>query len=80
VKEKPINPRLTEKQCWEMVNRIQRASTFAGWLERCRIAEKWLRANENLSNEAYDSLMRTVSAFSREAYSEIQRPGSVFAR
>lgn len=65
---KPINAYLTEKQCWEMVNRIQNGRTPDEIRERCRIADAWLTANKVISMDAYDSMMMTVALLHRESY------------
>lgn len=63
-----INTNLSLSGCWKMVNAIQNGKTKEAILERCRIAENWLRANEIITNEEYNDLMLAVSALYREAY------------
>lgn len=65
---KPINVNLSVSGCWKMVNRIQLGRTRAEILERCKIAEKWLRENKVLTNEQWNDLMRAVTQLYREAY------------
>ena len=57
----PINPKLSLKGCWTMVNRV-------GNFEKLNIAYNWLRANEVITNEEYNDLMMTLSYISRELY------------
>ncbi len=66
--ETRINTRLSLKRCWDMVNRIQLATTPSAVRERCRIAEQWLKKNEVISNEEYNELMRAVSWESVDSY------------
>lgn len=56
-----INPKLSLKGCWEMVNRVNA-------LEKLHIAEQWLKANEVITNEEYNDLMMALSYISRELY------------
>lgn len=65
---KEINKKLSLKGCWNMVNRIQLANTPEQIRERCRIAEEWLTANEVISNEEYNELMKSVTYLNRESY------------
>ena len=62
-KEVPINPNLSAKRCWDMVNRIET-------VKQSQIAEAWLNANVVISVEEYDDLMRALSYLRREAYRE----------
>lgn len=64
----PINPRLSVKGCWKMVNAIQNASTPKEVRERCDIAEEWLVANTVITSEEYNDLMMTVTYLFRESY------------
>lgn len=64
---KAINPRLTLRQCWAMVNRIQSDSPQTQ-LERFKIAEQWLRANTVITNDEFDSLMSAATYLCREAF------------
>ena len=63
-----INTMLSEKRCWDMVNRIQLAKTPAEIRERCKIAEEWLTKNEVIDNDQYDDMMRAVAYMCRESY------------
>lgn len=63
-----INTKMSLDKCREMVNRIQLGNTPEEIRKRCNVAEKWLKANEVISNEEYDDLMRTVSYLYRESY------------
>lgn len=63
---KTINTTLSLDGCWTMVNRIQLGRTSQEIRERCRIAEKWLRANKVISNDDFDKLMMTVALIHRE--------------
>ena len=73
----PVNPRLSLSRCWDMVNRIQ-GDTPDETIERFHIAEKWLRANEVVSNDEFDDLMMAATFLLREAYQEKQFPGSCY--
>lgn len=64
----PINPRLSVKGCWKMVNAIQNASTPKEVRERCDIAEEWLVANTVITSEEYNDLMMTLTYLFRESY------------
>lgn len=64
---KNINTKLSVNGCWEMVNGIQSGRTPDEIRERCYIAEQWLKANEVITNEEYDDLMRTVAYLYRES-------------
>lgn len=57
----PINPKLSLKGCWAMVNRVDN-------FEKLNVAYNWLRANEVITNEEYNDLMMTLSYISRELY------------
>ncbi len=57
----PINPRLSLQRCWDMVNRVETVRQGA-------VAEAWLTANEVITNEEYDELMRALTYLIREAY------------
>ena len=63
-----INTRLSLNGCWAMVNRIQTATTPESIRERCKVAEEWLTANEIISTEDYNELMRAVSYLHMESY------------
>lgn len=63
-----INKNLPLNRCWDMVNRIQCASTPKEIRERCVIAEEWLTANEVITIDEYDSLMMAVAYIHRESY------------
>lgn len=63
-----INRNLSLKGCWTMVNKIQLAATPEGIRERCRVAQEWLDANQVISIEEYDELMRALSYQFRESY------------
>lgn len=63
-----INKRLSVRGCWRMVNAIQNGKDAKEVRERCDIAEEWLKANEVISNEEYDGLMRTVTYLYGESY------------
>ena len=63
-----LNRKLSLTGCWKMVNNIQLAETPEGIRERCRIAEKWLTANQVISTEEYDELMTAVAYWHRESY------------
>ena len=58
-----INTKLSLKRCWDMVNRIET-------VEQSQIAEEWLNANEIITVDEYDDLMRALTAQRREAYRE----------
>lgn len=62
-----INTRLTAKQCWEMVNRIQEGRTPEEIRRRCDIAEAWINANETVSVDEWDELMDAVANLYRWA-------------
>ena len=61
IKNLPINPNLSLKRCWDMVNRIET-------VEQSQIAEAWLNANKVIDNEEYNDLMMALSYLRREAY------------
>lgn len=67
IKNIPINPRLSLKRCWDMVNNIQ-TNDAEETRRRCRVAEEWLTANEVISIDEYDALMMTVAYLHRESY------------
>lgn len=54
-----INTKLPLSKCWQMVNRISSKA-------QVEIAKEWLMANEVISNDEYDELMRAVSYIYRE--------------
>ena len=68
-----INTKLSEKRCWDMVNRIQLAKSPAEIRERCLIAEEWLKKNEVIDVYQYDDLMRTVAYWHRESFHQEAR-------
>ena len=51
-----------------MVNAIQNGKTPEDIRERCKIAEQWLVANENIDTETYNDMMMAVSHIHRESY------------
>ena len=61
VKNIPINPNLSAKRCWVMVNR---ADTH----EKIRIAEEWLTANKVITMDEYGDMMDALAFISRELY------------
>lgn len=63
-----VNTKLSVTGCWKMVNAIQNAATPKEIRERCRIAEEWLKANENITNDQFNDLMLAVSYLYRESY------------
>ena len=63
-----INTKLSVKQCWDMVNRIQMGRTPDEIRRRCRVAEEWLTANEVITTDEYNELMMAVSYIHRESY------------
>lgn len=67
IKNIPINPRLSLKRCWDMVNSIKTDDPNET-RRRCQIAEEWLTANEVISIDEYDALMMTVAYLHRESY------------
>lgn len=65
---KPINRQLSLKGCWKMVNAIQNGDSPEEIRGRCAIAQKWLNANDVISNDEYDELMMAVTLQHRESY------------
>ena len=65
IRKIPVNPDLSLKRCWEMINRVETVRQGA-------IAEEWLEANRVISAGEHGELMialtwRIRDAFRREA-------------
>lgn len=63
-----VNVNLSVKGCWRMVNAVSGGKSKEEILERCKIAEEWLRENVVISNLEYNDLMMALSYQRREAY------------
>ena len=63
-----VNKNLSVRGCWRMVNAIQNGKTPLEIRQRCNTAEKWLQANQVISNEEYNDMMMTISYLHRESY------------
>ena len=65
IKNIPVNPNLSIRGCWEMINRVQTVQQGA-------VAEMWLTANRIITREEFRELQvaltwRIRDAFRREA-------------
>ena len=56
-----INPNLSIKRCWDMVNRVETVRQGA-------VAEAWLAANKVISTEEFNELMMALTWQIRDAF------------
>ncbi len=61
IKNIPINPNLSIKRCWDMVNRVETVRQGA-------VAEAWLAANKVISTEEFNELMMALTWQIRDAF------------
>lgn len=58
---------MTINDYWKIVNDIQTAQTEKEIRKRCNEAEKLIRADNSISNDAFDELMMTIAYLYRES-------------
>ena len=68
IKNMPINPNLSIKGCWRLVNAIQNGKTSKEIRERAMIAQDWITANNNIDIDTYNDMMDSIAYLIRESY------------